>query len=144
MPPPTRQHAFRLSADHEQIIDREAQRLQQVTGFQVSHADALRSILESVDRVERIREQRTSSYRAEIARLEPQGPSAELERARQALNDWLTMSRERMAGLAGLQAAGIWATGKIQREAVRRGLDKMSDEEIDAEIAAARRSRRRK
>ncbi len=144
MPPPTRQHAFRLSADHEQIIDREAQRLQQVTGFQVSHADALRSILESVDRVERIREQRTSSYRTEIARLEPQGPSAELERARQALNDWLTMSRERMAGLAGLQAAGIWATGKIQREAVRRGLDKMSDEEIDAEIAAARRSRRRK
>ncbi len=144
MPPPTRQHAFRLSADHEQIIDREAQRLQQVTGFQVSHADALRSILESVDRVEKIREQRTSSYRAEIARLEPQGPSAELERARQALNDWLTMSRERMAGLAGLQAAGIWATGKIQREAVRRGLDKTSDEEIDAEIAAARRSRRRK
>ncbi|HTP49142.1 MAG TPA: hypothetical protein VMK42_00465 [Anaeromyxobacteraceae bacterium] len=144
MPPPTRQHAFRLSPEHEQIIDREAQRLQQVTGFQVSHADALRSILESVDRVERIREQRISSYRAEIARLEPQGPSAELERARQALNDWLTMSRERMAGLAGLQASGIWATGKIQREAVKRGLDKMSDEDIDNEIAAARRSRRRK
>ena len=115
-----------------------------MTGFQVSHADALRSILESVDRVERIREQRVSSYRAEIARLDPQGPSSELERARQALDDWLTMSRERMAGLAGLQAAGIWATGEMQREAARRGLDKMSDEEIDADIAAARRSRRRK
>ena len=141
---PTRQHAFRLSREHEQIIERESRRLEQVTGFQVSHADALRSILESVDRIERIREQRLSSYRAEIARLEPQGPGPELDRARQALEDWLTMSRERMAGLAGVQAAGLWATGELQREAVRRGLDKTSDEEIEAEISAARRSRRRK
>ena len=54
------------------------------------------------------------------------------------------MSRERMAGLAGMQAAGLWATGELQREAATRGLDKTSDEEIEAEITAARRSRRRK
>jgi hypothetical protein len=139
----TRQHAFRLSREHEKILEREAERLQRVTGFAVSRADALRSILESVDRVERIREQRVATFRSEVERLEKLGPSPELDRTRQALEDWSTMGRERMVGLAGLQAAGLWATGELQRQSAQRGLDKATDEEIDADIGAVRRSRRR-
>ncbi len=141
----TRQHAFRLSREHEKIIEREGQRLQKVTGFAVSQADALRSILESVERVERIRQQRVASYQSEVARLEKlgPGPSPELDRARQALEDWSTMSRDRMVGLAGTQAAGSWAAAELQRQAAERGLDTTTDEEIDAEISAVRRGRRR-
>ncbi len=136
----TRQHAYRLSPEHEKIIDRHARNLERVTGFSVSRADALRAILESFGRVERIRDQRISSYRELLQKLEP-GP--ERDRAQQALDDWLTMSHERMVGLAGLQAAGLWAKGELQRESVRRGLDKLSDDEIQAEIATVRRGRRR-
>ena len=56
------------------------------------------------------------------------------------------LERPRIAG--GLRPAmRLFTLGLprvIQREAVKRGLDKMSDEDIDNEIAAARRSRRRK
>ncbi len=53
------------------------------------------------------------------------------------------MSHERMVSLAGTQETGMWAMGEIQREAVRKGLDKLSDDEIQAEIAAVRGARRR-
>jgi hypothetical protein len=36
------------------------------------------------------------------------------------------------------------AVARIQRDAVKRGLDKMTDDEVDAEIKAARQARRRK
>lgn len=137
----TRQHAYRLSPEHEKIIDKHARNLERVTGFSVSRADALRAILESFSRVERIREQRISSYRQLLEKLKEPGP--ERDRAQQALDDWLTMSHERMVSLAGMQAAGMWATGEIRREAARKGLDRLSDDEIQAEIAAARGARRR-
>ncbi len=136
----TRQHAYRLSPEHEKIIDKHARNLERITGFSVSRSDALRAILESFGRIERIREQRISSYRELLQKLEP-GP--ERDRAQQALDDWLTMGHERMVSLAGLQAAGVWATEELRRESARRGLDRLSDDEIQAEIAAVRGGRRR-
>ncbi len=41
------------------------------------------------------------------------------------------------------RARGEWAIDKLQQEAREKGLDKMTDEEIEAEIQAARRERRR-
>jgi hypothetical protein len=137
----TRQHAYRLSPEHEKIIDKHARNLERVTGFSVSRADALRAILESFGRVERIREQRISSYRQLLEKVKEPGP--ERDRAQQALDDWLTMSHERMVNLAAMQAAGMWATGELRQEAARKGLDKLSDEEIQAGIAAARGARGR-
>jgi len=64
----TRQQAYRLSLEHEKIIDKHARNLERVTGFSVSRADALGAILESFGRVERIREQRIAFPGARIAR----------------------------------------------------------------------------
>ena len=43
--------------------------------------------------------------------------------------------------LAALRRRGAQAVAKIREEAARSGLDKLTDEEIDAEISEARRAR---
>lgn len=136
----TRQHAYRLSPEHEKIIERHARNLERIAGFQITRSNALRAIIESFGRIERIREQRICAYREMLAKLEP-GP--ERDQAQRALDDWATMSHDRMADLALVQAIGLSATHGLGRESVRRGLDKLREEEIRSEIAAVRRARNR-
>ncbi len=134
----TTQYAFRLPREHIELLEAHAARLAARLGVPITRTDALKMLLEFAQKVERIREARIQSYAEQIGNLPP-GP--ERDRAQQARDDWETMSYERILGFAEIQALASDAVRQIRRAGRAKGLDRISAEEIDAEIRAVRRSR---
>ncbi len=137
----TPQYAFRLPPEHVRLLNERAESLQAALGISINRTDALRLLLDFAQKVERVRKSRIQSYREMMEKL-PEG--AERERAKAALDDWLTMSYERMLGLAELQATASIDVNEIRKASKEAGADRLSDSEIDAEVKSVRRSRSRR
>ncbi len=137
----TTQYAFRLPPEHIELLEERAARLAQRLGVPFNRTDALKMLLDFAQKVERVRKARIASYAAQ-ARSLPPGPDR--ERVQQAREDWDTMTYERLLGLAELQAVGSEAVERIRRSAKSAGLDRLSEEDVAAEVRGARQARARR
>jgi hypothetical protein len=138
----TPQYAFRLPPEHIELLERRAARLAERLGAPISRTDALKMLLDFMQKVERIRDARIASYNEHLRVLPLDDP--ERDRIQQARDDWEIMPYERFLNRAELLAVGSAAVDEIRRSARTRGLDRLSGAEIDAEIQEVRRSRTRR
>jgi hypothetical protein len=107
-------------------------------GAPITRTDALKMLLEFMQKVERIRDARIASYNEQLQALPLDDP--ERIRIQQARDDWEIMPYDRFLNRAELLAVGSAAVDEIRHSARAEGLDRLPGAEIDAEIQEARRS----
>ncbi len=137
----TTQYAFRLPPEHITLLEKRAANLSARLGVPINRTDALKMLLDFAQKMERVRSARVEEY-AEESRELPPGPAR--ERAERARHEWETMTYERLLQLAEIQAAATAALDRVRESAKRADLDRLTDEEIAAEVRAVRRDRARR